>query len=144
MEDVEDTLRQLGLHPKRHVALRGPDVNNTDLHRGSTAFVPLPASQLHYFVCKITADGIAYELLKLHRVPMDDNKGMKMAISDRIPIELGMLLARRAARGKKRSLEDDADKEDEVTAIPKEDILPKGRRFQVDSRDLHDMYTYCK
>lgn len=141
MEDVEDNLRQLGLFPTRRVALRTPDVATTDLHPSSTAFVPLPVSQSHYFVCKITADGIAYELLKLHRVPMDNSRGLKVVVSDRIPIELGKLVER---RGIKRGLDEGGDEqpEDKVPSWD-EGTLSKARRFQVDAKDLHDMFTYC-
>ncbi|BEI89208.1 uncharacterized protein CcaverHIS019_0205700 [Cutaneotrichosporon cavernicola] len=141
VEDIEDNLRQLGLHPLRRVALRTNDTKS-DLHPSSTVFVPLPVSQNHYFVAKVTTKGIAYELLKLLRVPMEGNGGMRMSVGDRIPIDLAKLVERRAAKGAKRGL----DAEDAVTEL---DVLKwesrseKSCPFQVHARDLQDMFTYC-
>lgn len=141
MEDVEDDLRQLGLHPMRRVALRTHDLSKTDLHPTSTLFVPLPVSQSHYFVCKVTPDGIAYELLKLLRVPMDNGAGLKMSVGDRVPIDLVKLLERRKAKCVKRGL-DDMD-ETELAKL-QVTVLPPACRFAVNSKDLRDMFYYCK
>ncbi|KAL1409660.1 mediator complex subunit [Vanrija albida] len=142
MEDVEDNLRQLGLYPVRRVALRTHDLAKTDLHPTSTVFVPLPVSQSHYFVSKVTQDGIAYELLKLLRVPMDNGGGLKMSVGDRIPIELSKLIERRKAKSQKRSLDEDgtANVPDELDSQADISSLC---RFRVDSKDLRDMFYYC-
>ncbi|TXT06056.1 hypothetical protein VHUM_03529 [Vanrija humicola] len=139
MEDVEDNLRQLGLYPVRRVALRTHDLAKTDLHPTSTVFVPLPVSQSHYFVSKVTHDGIAYELLKLLRVPMDNGGALKMAVGDRIPIELSKLVERRKTKSQKRSLDEDG-----TVNVPDEvDPQDGSCRFRVDSKDLRDMFYYC-
>lgn len=142
VEDIDDNLRQLGLHPVRRVALRTHDLSKTDLHPSTTVFVPLPVSQSHYFVAKVTPTGIAYELLKLLRVPMDSSAGMKMAVGDRIPIDLGKLVDRRAAKGVKRGLEDDATAE-LGDLLKWESKAEKGGPFQAHAKDLQDMFTYC-
>lgn len=142
VEDIEDNLRQLGLYPLRRVALRTNDLSKTDLHPSTTVFVPLPVSQNHYFVAKVTTRGIAYELLKLLRVPMEGNGGMKMSVGDRIPIDLGKLVERRAAKGAKRGI-DGEEARAELDVLKWESWADKNGPFQVHARDLQDMFTYC-
>lgn len=145
VEDIDDNLRQLGHHPVRRVALRTHDLSKTDLHPSSTVFVPLPVSQSHYFVAKVMPSGIAYELLKLLRVPMDNSAGMKMAVGDRIPIDLAKLVDRRAAKGVKRGLEVDDPATAELRDMLKWESKTEGKGgpFQVHAKDLQDMFTYC-
>ncbi|CAK9786479.1 hypothetical protein CC85DRAFT_270293 [Cutaneotrichosporon oleaginosum] len=142
VEDIEDNLRQLGLHPLRRVALRTNDLSKTDLHPSTTVFVPLPVSQNHYFVAKVTTKGIAYELLKLLRVPMEGNGGMKMSVGERIPIDLAKLVERRAAKGAKRNLDGEETSAD-MAMLKWESAAGKSGPFQVHARDLRDMFTYC-
>lgn len=141
MEDVEDNLRQLGLQPVRRVALRTNDLAKTDLGPASTVFVPLPVSDSHYFVCKATADGLAYELLKLLRVPIDAGGGLKLAVGDRTPIDLTKLIERRNAKCTKRPLEDD-DVEALTTRLERTSLSTC--RFQFNCKDFRDMFFYCK
>jgi mediator of RNA polymerase II transcription subunit 14 len=99
-------------------------------------------SQNHYFVAKVTTKGIAYELLKLLRVPMEGNGGMKMSVGERIPIDLAKLVERRAAKCAKRGL-DSEEAETELDVLKWESRAEKGGPFQVHARDLQDMFTYC-
>lgn len=145
VEDIDDNLRQLGLHPLRRVALRTHDLSKTDLNPATTVFVPLPVSQSHYFVAKVTPTGIAYELLKLLRVAMESGAGFKMAVGDRIPIDLGKLVDRRAAKAVKRSLVDDVDDVAAELEAMKWESKPENKAgpFQAHAKDLQDMFTYC-
>lgn len=61
-------------------------------------FVPLPTSPLHYFVTKVSARGIVFELVRLARVPMEGGVGTKLVIGDRSPMDLSRLRDRRIKR----------------------------------------------
>ena len=108
-ENLENQMRQLGWSPTRRLPIRYQgrlylicielqltrvDLPKNDLYPASSIFVPLPSSSLHLFVAKITAAGIAFELLRLVRAPADGGV-MKFAIGDRSELDLARLKARR-------------------------------------------------
>jgi mediator of RNA polymerase II transcription subunit 14 len=68
----------------------------------STIFVPLPTSDLHFLVVRITPDGVVFELLRIARVPAENGIGLKLAVKDREPMDLNRLRQRRLAADRKR------------------------------------------
>ena len=97
-ESLESQMRQLGWSPTRRLALRSQDLAKNDLHPASSIFVPLPTSSVHYLVAKVILQGIAFELLKLSKIPADGGVGFKLAIGDRSPMDLVRLRVRRTER----------------------------------------------
>lgn len=138
LETIEDKMRQLGMQPTRRIPLRSHELTKTDLQPSSTIFVPLAVSQSHYFVSKITPEGVAYELLWLLRVPME-NGGYRMAVGDRTPIDLQKLMERRRTKAHKRARDEDpTDAWNDAPAQPQVKC-----RFDVKAKDLRDMFFYC-
>lgn len=91
-------MRQLGWAPTRRLPLRTQDLAANDLQPASTIYVPLPTSELHLLVAKVTTQGIVFELLKLSKVPADNGIGVKTAVGDRSPMDLTRLRMRRLNR----------------------------------------------
>lgn len=129
------------------MALRVNDLDKTDLMPHSTLFVPLPVSESHYFVVKATENGLAYELLKLLRVPIDAYGGLKLAIGDRTPIDLAKLVERRNTKSNKRSLEDDDETVEQLaTKLENASLVASVAptcRFQFNKKDFKEMFYYC-
>ncbi|KAK8844610.1 hypothetical protein IAR55_006457 [Kwoniella newhampshirensis] len=119
-ENMEDQMRLMGWQPTRQLALRSQDLAKVDLHPATTIFVPLPTSLSHYFVAKVTPNGIAFELLKLSRVPHEVGLGFKYAVGDRTSMDLAKLRARR-----------------------KGSVPSTGSAYEVDHRDLKDLFILC-
>lgn len=71
------------------------DLIKADLHPVTTVFVPLASSPNHYFVTKAVQNGIVFELLKVAKVPNENELGMKYMVGDRTMMDLGKLKARR-------------------------------------------------
>lgn len=99
-DNLESQMRQLGWTPMRRLALRSEDLSRNDLHPASSIFVPLPSSTMHYFMAKLGAAGVSFELIKLARVPADKGIGTKMSVQDRIPLDLVKMKSRRLERAK--------------------------------------------
>lgn len=142
LETIEDKMRQLGMQPTRRIPLRSHELTKTDLQPSSTIFVPLAVSTSHYFVSKITPEGVAYELLWLLRVPME-NGGCRMAIGDRTPIDLQKLMERRRTKARKRARDDDGSRGGGDTAAWADGTQALKCRFDVNAKDLRDMFLYC-
>lgn len=112
------------------------DLAKSDLLPASTIFVPLPSSSLHYLVGKLTPLGISFELLRLARVPADSGIGIKLAVRDRSPMDLAKLKARRHANGEERI---------QTQARNGDPVKQEGMTgFEVENRDLKDLFIYCK
>lgn len=141
LETIEDKMRQLGMQPSRRIPLRSHELTKTDLQPASTIFVPLAVSQSHYFVSKITPEGVAYELLWLLRVPME-NGGYRMAVGDRTPIDLQKLMERRRTKAHKR-VRDEDDAAPAAAAAWNDEAQAVKCRFDVKAKDLRDMFFYC-
>lgn len=88
------------------------ELAKNDLTPASTIFVPLPTSNLHYLVVKVSTSSIEFELLRLAREPAENGVGMKLAIRDRSPMDLQRLRQRHQDAKSKRK------REEGVTAIP--------------------------
>ncbi|WWD22838.1 hypothetical protein CI109_107332 [Kwoniella shandongensis] len=119
-ENMEDQMRLLGWQPTRRLALRSQDLGKADLHPATTIFVPLSSSTTHYFITKVTPNGVAFEALKLIRVTNDTGLGLKLAIGDRTTMDLDKLRARRKGGGERT-----------------------GSTYEIDNRDLKDLYILC-
>ncbi|OCF71301.1 hypothetical protein I204_07928 [Kwoniella mangroviensis CBS 8886] len=119
MENLEDQMRQSGWKPIRRLALRSQDLAKVQLHPATTILIPLPSTSSHYFVTKVTQGGLAFELLKTIKVPIENGLGVgtKAAVGDRIPLDLEKLKARRQDK-------------DEMTASP----------FEIGNKDLRELY----
>lgn len=91
-------MRQLGWSPTRRLALKSQDLAKSDLHPASSIFVPLPTSNMHYFMAKVGQQGITFELVKLVRVTADNGVGTKLSVGDRTPMDLMRMRSRRAER----------------------------------------------
>lgn len=141
LETIEDKMRQLGMQPTRRIPLRSHELTKTDLQPSATIFVPLAVSNSHYFVSKITPEGVAYELLWLLRVPME-NGGHRMAVGDRTPIDLAKLMERRRTKALKRARDADETGAAPPQTSPWEETGVKCR-FDVKAKDLRDMFFYC-
>ncbi|EKD02252.1 hypothetical protein A1Q2_03399 [Trichosporon asahii var. asahii CBS 8904] len=144
LETIEDKMRQLGMQPTRRIPLRSHELTKTDLQPSSTIFVPLAVSQSHYFVSKITPEGVAYELLWLLRVPME-NGGYRMAVGDRTPIDLQKLMERRRTKAHKRARDEDEVQQASDAWNDAQDAQAQAVkcRFDVKAKDLRDMFFYC-
>ncbi|KAK4683698.1 mediator of RNA polymerase II transcription subunit 14, partial [Tremellales sp. Uapishka_1] len=132
-EGLEDKMRELGWTPTRRLALRSQDLAKADLHPASTIFVPLPTSQSHYFVAKVTSLGVVFELLKLARIPADNGVGMKMSVGDRTPLDLSRVRERRVEGGKRRRDE----------AVVEKGALGAESNFEIAKKDLKDMFIFA-
>lgn len=111
-----------------------------DLHPASTIFLPLPISDRHYLATKITSAGITFELIQLVRVPVENGAGMKLAVGERAPLDLGIIRGRRTAFKRKR--------DEAVGAIEHDDSSMQGGQgvsaFILENKDLRDMFVYSK
>ena len=108
-----------------------------DLTPASTIFIPLPTSNLHHLVTKVSPASIEFELLRLARVPAENGVGMKLAIRDRSPLDLQRLRQRTVDAKNKRKREDAAL---ELPIINE----PQEVDFDVSNRDLRDLYIFSK
>ncbi|KAL7420323.1 mediator complex subunit [Cryptotrichosporon argae] len=123
-EDIEDLLRQLGLSPSRKLpqenledpSMPGAPVAAKPKTRGIVTYVGLPVSDLHLLAIRVDDSGVMYELLRLARA---SDTG-RISLGERAPMDLGKLAARRG--------------------IVKQGT---GASFNVDKRDLQDMFLYC-
>ncbi|WWC85678.1 uncharacterized protein L201_000544 [Kwoniella dendrophila CBS 6074] len=125
METLEDQMRQLGWQPIRRLALRSQDLAKVQLHPATTILVPLTSTPNHYFVTKVTQNGLAFELLKLVKVPLDNGLGigMKSAVGDRVPLDLKQLKSRRKGQ--------DFDTTAVITSP-----------FEIANKDLRELYIF--
>nr|XP_019048596.1 hypothetical protein I302_02368 [Kwoniella bestiolae CBS 10118]OCF27526.1 hypothetical protein I302_02368 [Kwoniella bestiolae CBS 10118] len=119
MENLEDQMRQLGWKPIRRLALRSQDLAKVHLHPATTILIPVPSSLSHYFVTKVTQNGLAFELLKTIKLPIENGLGVgtKFAVGDRVPLDLEKLRAGRKEKG-------------EITGSP----------FEIGNKDLRKLY----
>ncbi|RSH89438.1 mediator complex subunit [Saitozyma podzolica] len=152
MDNLESQMRQLGWQPTRRLALRSQDLAKADLHPATSIFIPLPSSSLHYFVAKINPQGIAFELLKLARVQAESGIGTKLVVGDRTPMDLGKMRERRKGRvTKRRRVEEDRSDPSKTEksqnqagpAAHSQAVERLESRFEVDSRDLRNLYIFC-
>jgi hypothetical protein len=143
------------------IADKRVDLAKADLHPATTIFITLPSSSLHYFVAKVTPQGIAFELLKLARVQMDSGIGTKLVVGDRTPMDLAKMRERRKERLGKRERpgEGEAEMDEGKVEAPAASgdvelsrwVCRTGFRisadrcsFEIDSRDLRNLYIFCK
>lgn len=115
MDGLQNQMRQLGWSPtqKLPIKLSGmsplpialtSELASSELLPASTIFVPLPTSNLHYLIVRITMNGLVFELLRLARVPVTNGPGMKLAVDSRSALPLKLLRQRRQdAKGKRRA-----------------------------------------
>nr|XP_019014394.1 uncharacterized protein I206_00476 [Kwoniella pini CBS 10737]OCF53175.1 hypothetical protein I206_00476 [Kwoniella pini CBS 10737] len=124
MENLEDQMRQLGWKPIRRLALRSQDLAKVQLHPATTVLTPILSAPTYYFVAKVTQAGLAFELLKVIKVPSETGMGvgMKSAVGDRIPLDLERLKSR--------------EKGKEV------DGTLNGTLFEIGNKDLKNLYIY--
>jgi mediator of RNA polymerase II transcription subunit 14 len=80
------------------------ELASSELLPASTIFIPLPTSDLHYLIVRITTNGLIFELLRIARVPVQNGPGMKLAVDSRSPLPLKTLRQRRKdAKGKRKA-----------------------------------------
>jgi hypothetical protein len=92
---------------------------SSELLPASTIFVPLPTSDLHYLIIRITTNGLVFELLRLARVPVQNGPGMKLAVDSRSSLPLKLLRQRRKeAKGKARADPMGDDKAKPMISLP--------------------------
>lgn len=118
------------------------ELAKNELHPAATIFVSLPTCPLHYLVAKLSPLGINFELLRLGRVTAESGIGVKLAIKERSPMDLAKLKARRKDEGGNVSLTSNKRGRDAVQSNLGKDNQESG--FEVDNRDLKDLYIYCK
>lgn len=153
-DNLENQLRQLGWSPARKlpIKLNGQsavhrlcvsgdpcslhlELAKNDLTPASTIFVPLPTSNLHYLVVRVSTSSIEFELLRLARELAENGVGMKLAIRDRSPMDLQRLRQRHLdAKGKRKR--EQPETAISVEAEPQQAgqvrIIPKGSRLRAD------------
>jgi hypothetical protein len=105
---------------QRYVLIQFPELiselASSELLPASTIFIPLPTSDLHYLIVRITTNGLIFELLRIARVPAQNGPGMKLAVDSRSPLPLKTLRQRRQdAKGKRKA--DLADSEKAKSAV---------------------------
>jgi hypothetical protein len=93
---------------QRYVPVTFPELiielASSELLPASTIFIPLPTSDLHYLIVRITTNGLIFELLRIARVPVQNGPGMKLAVDSRSPLPLKTLRQRRKdAKGKRKA-----------------------------------------
>lgn len=118
-----------------------------DLHPASSIFLPLPSSSSFYLVTKVTAIGIAFELLSLIRVQTDNGVGMKLAVGERKVLDLG-LIRNRQRQNQKRTRDHGvgdgmlgAVKEVEIEGMEE---LEEQSPFILGIKDIRNMFIYAK
>nr|XP_018266491.1 uncharacterized protein I303_00466 [Kwoniella dejecticola CBS 10117]OBR88649.1 hypothetical protein I303_00466 [Kwoniella dejecticola CBS 10117] len=124
MENLEDQMRQLGWKPIRRLALRSQDLAKVQLHPATTILIPVLSSPAYYFVTKVTQSGLAFEMLKVIKVPSESGMGigMKSAVDDRVPLDLERL----------RSREKGKEVEATLNTSP----------FEIGNKDLKNLFIY--
>jgi len=86
------------------------ELASSELLPASTIFIPLPTSDLHYLIVRITTNGLIFELLRIARVPAQNGPGMKLAVDSRSPLPLKTLRQRRQDAKGKRKADVESDK----------------------------------
>jgi hypothetical protein len=80
------------------------ELASSELLPASTIFIPLPTSDLHYLIVRITTNGLIFELLRIARVPVQNGPGMKLAVDSRSSLPLRTLRQRsQDAKGKRKA-----------------------------------------
>lgn len=130
VDGLQNQMRQLGWSPSQKLPIKlsgtflqsialTSELASSELLPASTIFVPLPTSNLHYLIVRITMNGLVFELLRLARVPVTNGPGMKLAVDSRSALPLKLLRQRRQdAKGKRRADVRDDDKGKSVVALP--------------------------